>query len=154
VAGDVERGAVVRRGAREREAERDVYRAAERRDLDRRHPDVVIRRDDGIELAADGAHEHGVGGERSFDLRFARGRREHLFIFISEAATVARVRVERAEGDPRLGDAEPFAESFTRQRGDRKNALAREGVRNLAERDVSRREDHAQPVGREHHRHA
>ena len=67
LAGDVERGAVIGRRARERKAERDVHRAAERRDLDRRHADVVIRRDDRVELAAHRAHEHRVGRKWSGD---------------------------------------------------------------------------------------
>ncbi len=40
---------------------------AERRDLDRRHADVVIRRDHRVELAAHRAHEHRVGGKWTGD---------------------------------------------------------------------------------------
>src|SRR6476659_2178899 len=42
LAGDVQRGAVIGRRAREREPHRDVHGAAERRDLDRGHADIVI----------------------------------------------------------------------------------------------------------------
>jgi hypothetical protein len=56
---------VIRRGSRKWQAERHVHRAAERRDLDRRHSDVVVGRDDGIELATHRPDEDGISRERA-----------------------------------------------------------------------------------------
>jgi hypothetical protein len=91
LAGDVQRGAVIRRCARKWKPERDVHGAAERRDLDRRHSDIVIRRDHRIELAAHGAHEDRVGGKWPVDPSGFRRRREKLGVLAAESSTVARV---------------------------------------------------------------
>jgi hypothetical protein len=95
---------VVGRGARERQAEGHVHGAAERGHLDGRHPDVVVRRDHGVEGAAQGAHEHGVGRERAGEAEPAGGRGEQLVVLASEPAAVAGVRVEGAEREARRLD--------------------------------------------------
>ena len=139
---------MIGRRARERQAERDVHRAAERRDLDRRHADVVIRRDHRVELAAHRAHEDGVGGKRAGDAGRARGGREQLVVLAAEAAAVAGVRIERAERDARLGDAEPVAQPVARHARRRSTIASRgEQARHVAQRDVRRREHDAQRIG-------
>ena len=50
--GDVEGGAVIDRGADDRQAQRHVHRLAEREQLDRNQPLIVIAGDDDVELAA------------------------------------------------------------------------------------------------------
>jgi hypothetical protein len=69
LASDVKRGAVVWRSARKWKTERHVDGAAERSNLDGRHPHVVIRRYHRVELAAHCAHENGVRRERASDFR-------------------------------------------------------------------------------------
>jgi hypothetical protein len=84
---------VIRRRAREWKAERDVYRASERRNLDRRHADIVIRRDHGIELTSHGSHEDSVGRIRPSDSSLSGRRREKLGVFAPEPAAVARMGI-------------------------------------------------------------
>ena len=74
----------------------------------------MIGRDDRVEGAAHRAHEDGVGGKGTGDPRLPRCRREQQIVLATEAATVAGVRIERAERDARLGDAEPLAQSLAR----------------------------------------
>ena len=61
--GDVHGGSVVGGGARKRETQRYVHRAAERRNLDRRHADVVVRCDDRVEFPADTVFVRAIRGE-------------------------------------------------------------------------------------------
>ena len=63
-AGDVERGAVVGRGAHERQAERDVDRMVEGQRLDRDQRLVVIHAERGVVGRARRRVEHGVGRQR------------------------------------------------------------------------------------------
>src|SRR4051812_4831452 len=79
--GDVERGAVIGRSPREWKAERDVHGAAERRNLDGCHADVVIWRDNRVEFAAHRPDEDGIGGKRSGEMRRARRWLEDFLIF-------------------------------------------------------------------------
>ena len=109
-AGDVDRRAVIGGGADERQPERDVHAAAERGDLDRRHADIVIRRQHGVELAAHRAHEDGIGGQRPGGTQTVGGRRQNARLLVAEESLLAGVRVEGAERQPRLGDAEPRRE--------------------------------------------
>jgi len=72
---------------------------------------VVVHRHDEIEVAADGPEEHGVGGERALrvdpgGLHGSNGRRDlRFFLAVPEQAVLSRVRVDRADRDPRRGDA-------------------------------------------------
>ena len=115
-------------------------------------PDVVIRRDHGVELAAHRAHEHGVGGERPGEPAGARGGREHAVVLVAEPAVVAGVRVERAQREARLGDAEPVAQPARVMPAACAMAPAVTARRHVAQRDVRGGEHHAQAVGGEHHR--
>ena len=65
LAGDVEGGAVIDRGAVDRQAERDVHRGVEGDELDRDVALVVVLGDDQVEGAVVGAVEDGVGGDRA-----------------------------------------------------------------------------------------
>ena len=75
LAGDIERGAVIDRGADDRQPDRDVDRGAKRQQLHRDQTLIVIARDHAVEFAARGAHEHGVAGDRAADLDAARRAR-------------------------------------------------------------------------------
>ena len=63
--GDVEGGPVGHAGPDDRQAERDVHGAVEADRLDGDVPLVVVHGDHGVELAAEGAGEQGVGGDRA-----------------------------------------------------------------------------------------
>ena len=63
-AGDVEGGAVIRRGADERQAERDVDGVVERQRLDRDQRLIVIHAERAVVGLARGRVEHRVGGQR------------------------------------------------------------------------------------------
>jgi len=67
--GDIERGPVIRRGTRKGQPEGHVHGAAERGHFDGGHPDVVVRCDHDIELAAQCADEDRVRRERAGDPR-------------------------------------------------------------------------------------
>jgi len=68
----------------------------------------VVGRDHGIELTAHRSHENRVSGERPIDSRGACGRSEKLRVFAPESPGIARMRIQRAQRDPRLRNAEPF----------------------------------------------
>jgi len=120
----------------------------------------VIRRDHRVELALHRAHEHGVRGKGPRDPGLAGGRREHIFVFHAKPAAVTAVGIQRAQRDARVADAEPLGQAMARDLRRPLDALRRYGRRNVAQREVCRREHHAQRVlaardlsGRsEHHR--
>ena len=143
---------MVRRGAREGQAERHIHRAAETRDLDCCHPHVVIRRDHRVKLTPHGAHEHRVGRERSCHSHLAGHRSEQEVVFGAKAPAVARVRVERAESQARLGNAELVAQPRTGHTRRAPERISCDRAWHIAERNVRGREHHAECVGGEHHR--
>jgi len=69
----------------------------------------MIRRDHGVELAADRANKDGVGGKGSEELRAGGRGTQHQVVLVAEPTTFAPVRIERAERDARIGDPEPLA---------------------------------------------
>jgi len=145
---------VIRRGARERQSQRDVYRAAERRDLDCRHPDIVVWRDHRVEFAAHRPDENRIRGERPLDSRSTRGRSQQLLVFAAESPTVTRVRIERAQRDSWRCDSKPALEPIARDAGRFHDGFRAQSLGDAAKRDVSGREHHAKLVRGEHHRHA
>ena len=106
------------------------------------------------------AHEHRVGGKWAEQTVRARGGSEQLVVLGAEAAAVAGVRIERAERDARLGDAEPVAQTGARDVGRRGDGVGGERGRHVAQRNVRGGEDDAQRIrrawrgarGGEHHR--
>jgi len=68
----------------------------------------MVGRDHGIELAAHRSHENCVSGERPIDSRGACSRGEKLGVFAPESSGIAPMRIQRAQRDPRLRNAEPF----------------------------------------------
>jgi len=145
---------VVRRCPREWQAECDVHRVAERRNFDGCHADIVVRGDHCIELAPHRAHENGIGRERTGDPRSSRRRCKKLRVFVTESPRVARVRIECAECDFRLGDVEPASQGITCDGCHLNYRRSAQFLTNLAQGNVRRRQYHAQSVGGEHHRDA
>ena len=64
-AGDVECGTVVDRGPDDGQAQRHVHRLAERQQLDRDQPLIVVAGDHDVELAPMRPDEHGVARQRA-----------------------------------------------------------------------------------------
>jgi hypothetical protein len=112
----------------------------------------VVRSNYRVELAAHCAHEDRVCGKWSIDSSCTRRRRQKRRVLLSEPSAIAPMRIQRAERDPWLRDPEPAAQPFTsnarRFRYRRRSQL----LANVAQRNVRRRENDAQLVGREHHR--
>ena len=106
LAGDIEGGAVIDRGADDGDAERDVDGALE---VDELHGDValvVIHRDDKIKLTAKSAHKDGVrasaaGAVDAATLRFVDGGSDDLGILVPEEVVFAGVGIQAADGDAR-----------------------------------------------------
>jgi len=145
---------VIRRRARERKPQRDIYRAAERRDLDSRHPDVVIWRDHGVEFAAHRSHKNRIRWKRPLDSGSARGRRKKFRVFAAEPSTVTRVRIESAQRNSRRCNSEPPLQPVTRDARGFDNRSCAQILSYAAKRNVGGRENHAKLVRREHHRDA
>jgi len=142
---------VIRRRPWERKTECDVHGAAERRNFDRRHANIVVGRDYHIELAAHGAHEYRVGGKRSVDSGSARRGRENVRVLIAESAAIAGVWIERAQRDARLGDVKPVAQPGTRDARRFADRLGIQRPNHLAQGNVCRRQNYAELVRSQHH---
>jgi len=122
----------------------------------------VIGCDHRVELSSHRAHKYSVGGKRSADAGAPGGRREDQVVFVAKAATIAGVRVQRAERYARLLNSEPPCQILARNCRRHGNFFSSELSGDSAQRDVSRREHHAKRITsgscwsrvREHHRHA
>jgi hypothetical protein len=112
----------------------------------------VIRSYHRIELAAHRANEHRVGGKRSVDSGGARSGRKQRRVLVSKSAAIATVRIQRAERDPWLRDAEPAAQPFPSNSRGLGNRFRGQLLAHFAQRNVGRGENDTEPVGREHHR--
>jgi hypothetical protein len=114
----------------------------------------VVRRNHRIKLTAHCAHEDGVGGKWSLDSCGARRRRQKRRVLLSESATIAPVRIERAKRDPWLRDSEPAAQAITRNARCIRYRGGSQFFAHFAERNVGCRQNDAELIGREHHRDA
>jgi hypothetical protein len=146
LAGDVERGSMIRGRARKWQPQRNVHGASERRDLDRRHSHVVVRSYHRVELAAHRAHKNRVRGKWSIDSGGARRRRQQRRVFLSESPAIAPVRIQRAKRNPWLRDAEPAAQSFSRNARSFCYRAGSQLPAHLAQRNVGRGENDAELV--------
>lgn len=106
----------------------------------------MIRCDHGVEGAAHGPDEHGVGRERSADPRLERDGSQQDVILAAEAPSIAGMRIKGAQGDARLVDPEPLREARACDVGGLQDRLTGHGPRYVAQRDVGRRQDDAKPV--------
>src|SRR5581483_3357510 len=102
-AGDVERSAVVDRRPDDRQAQRDVDRLAERDQLHRNEPLIVVAGHHDVELAPGGTNEHRVGRKRPGHVDAARStgrnrRDDRALLFGAEHAVFAGMRVEAGNG--------------------------------------------------------
>ena len=77
---------------------------------------------------------------------------QHAGLLVTKEALLAGVRVERAERQPRLGDAEPLLQRGAGDLAGAHDPVGGEQQRHIAKRDVGGDQDHAQAVARQHHR--
>src|ERR1051326_6601349 len=110
---DVERRTVIGRTPRKRQSEGDVHRVSKRGHLDGGHPDIVIRRDHGVERPTHRPNEDRVRREGTLETSVVGRGCEQLVVFTTESAAVAGGRIHRAERDARLGACGPSAQSRT-----------------------------------------
>src|SRR5215472_14224984 len=139
-AGYVERGAMVDRGARKRQAQGDVDAFVEAAKLDRDVALIVVHRHDQVELAAAGPPEErvrrpGPAGFDALSTGFGDGRRDLALLLIAEEAAFAGVRVDAGHGDPRALEAKP-ADALVAQLDRPHNARARGRLDGALERSV------------------
>jgi hypothetical protein len=64
--------------------------------FDRRHSDIVVRGDDGVEFASQRAHEHCVRRVRASHSGLTCRGRQNRVILTAESATVTGMRIQRA----------------------------------------------------------
>jgi len=114
----------------------------------------VVGRNHRIELSAHRSHKNRVSGERPIDSRGACRRREKLRVFAPESPGIASMRIQRAQRDPRLRDAEPAAQTLTRKSGGFGYRFHRQLLDHFAQGDVGCCQHHAELVRGEHHRDA
>src|SRR6185436_17021273 len=102
-AGEVERGAVVDRGAHEGKAEGDVDAAAERGVLEYRQSLVVVHGKHRVGVLEPLRDEQRVGRDRSggVDAGGGDGRRDDVLVLPAEVARLAAVRIEAGDEDAR-----------------------------------------------------
>src|SRR6266850_6090971 len=155
-AGEVERGAVVDRGADEGQAERDVHAAAEARVLQHRQPLVVIHGEHRIGLPQALGDEQRVG--RNGSLRVDAGahgrgnrRRDHLHVLTSEMARFAAVRIEPGDENARPRDAEATPEIRIKDAQRADEPSGGDGARHVREGEVRGGERDAQTAADQHH---
>ena len=110
-AGDGESGAVVGRGADDRQAERDVDAAVEIERLQRDQRLVVVHAQRHVVAGARVRGEQRVGGVRAgrvdpLGAQRGDGGGDDARFLVAEPAVLAGVRIERGDRDARVGDAE------------------------------------------------
>jgi hypothetical protein len=145
---------VIRRRARKRKPQRDIYGTAERRNLDGRHPDIVIWRDHGVKFTADRSHENRIRRKGPINSRSSCGRREKLGVFAAEPSAIASVRIESAQRNSRRRNSEPRLQPVACDASGFDDTRRGQILRYAVKRDVGRREHHPELVRCEHHRNA
>ena len=111
LAGEAEGRAVVRRGADEGQAERDIDAIVEAERLGGDQRLIVIHADRHVIASAGIVMEHRVGGQgaEGIDALVAQHfdrRTDDLVILLADRAVFAGMRIEAGNGEPRRGDAE------------------------------------------------
>ena len=147
---------MIRRGANERQTQRDVDGVVECQRLDRDQRLVVIHADRAVVGFARGFVEHGVGGQRppDFDAFAAQDfdrRRHDGLVLGAERAVFAGMRIEARYRDARPGDAEvgfEFRGHDARGGDDQVGGELRDRV---AQRKMDRHGNDGQRRGPQHH---
>jgi len=108
----------------------------------------VIGRDDSVECSAHRFHENRISRKGALDSCLASGRGKNLIILFPETSAIACVRVKRAERDSRLVDSKPLREVLARDGRGVEDCLFGDGIRHIAQRQVSRRKHDSQRIRR------
>lgn len=111
----IQRRAVIHRGADDRHAERDVDAAAEAGVFEDGEALVVVHGEEGVAVFQVVLAEHGVGGEgagevQAFVAQFFEHGDDGVDFFRAEMAAFAGVGVEAGDVDAGVGDAEAVDE--------------------------------------------
>ena len=147
-------GAVVGRGADDRQAGRVVHALGEGEGLERAQALVVVHRQRRIETAVVPESEIAVGGvgtegEDAFLLRLEDGREDDVLLFVAKQAAVAAVRVQAQHGDLRPRDGEVALQRLVHEAELGEDAFLGDGRRDVLQRDVAG--GHGDPqLGRDH----
>ena len=155
-AGEIERGAVIDRGAHDRQPERHVDARAEARVLEHGQALVVVHREHRIGFAQALGIEKRVGGQRPDDV-VARGaqrvehRRDDFDFLAAEMAGFAGVRIQARDEHARPRDAEARDQVAAQDLERLGEAFARDRRRHVAQREVRRRERDAHAAADQHH---
>ena len=155
-AGDGEGGAMVRAGAGFWQAEGDVHGVVEIEQFERDEPLIVIHGDDGIEVAAGGIAEDGVGhggagedGGSGF-VQTVDGGLDDADFLVAEGSVFTGVGVESCNSDAGAGDAAALEETGGEQAGADDAVHAEEGG-DFRERFVDGGQAHGEGFAREQH---
>ena len=157
--GDVHRRAVVHARANGRNTEGDVHAFLEGDGLDRDQALVVVHGDHDVRLALDGPAKHRVGGQGphgvdALGASLCDGRGNDRGVLAAETAALARVTVDAADGDSRLGDSEESSQGVVGQTQRAQDPFGADRSKHLPERHVNRGQHDAERSAGEHHRHA
>ena len=112
----------------------------------------MIRGEHGVELPPQCPHEHRVGGQRAGRDEGLRRGAQHPVVLVSEQPRFARVRIERAQREPRARDAPPVPQRRFRDPAGAHHTLRGHGARHVAQWEMSGDEHDAERPGGEHHR--
>ena len=157
LAGDIERGAVIGRGADEWQSNCDIHGAIELQRLERNQPLIVIHRDRGVEIKRVGlADERGVGRERAvgvdaFALRAPNRGRDHADFLVAEHPAFTGMGIQPEHGDSRMGDAERDAQVRREQANRIEDVALRQCSRDFCKSHVRSHQRDRQLAAREHH---
>ena len=111
----------------------------------------MIGSEDRVELAAQRAHEHGVGGQGPRGAERPRRGGEETLILVAEEPGLPGMGVERAHRQSRRRDGKPIAQRGERDAADADDPLGRELAGDFAQRQVRRDEDDTQAGHHQHH---
>ena len=155
---DVERRAVIRAGADERQAQRDVHAFFQPEILHRDQPLIVVLGYDNIESTLTCLHEDRIariraGGIDALGSGRVDCRSDDPDLLVPEEAAFTCVRVETRYGDTRGREAESFSTLMGKPDGGYLSVEIALFDR-FAQRRVDRDEHRADVVVRKHHRHA
>jgi hypothetical protein len=143
---------VIRRRARERKSQRDIYRTAERRDLDGRHPDVVIRRDHGVKFPAHRSHKNCIRRKWPVNSGSSRCGLQKLGVFVAESPAITGVRIQGAQRNSRRLNPEPGLQPTACDARGFDDGGCAQILGDAAKRNVRRGKHYPELVRREHHR--
>ena len=153
--GDLEGGAVVRAGAYEREAERDIHPFVERMKFERDQPLVVIHAKHSVKFPLDRAVENRVWSERPLK-DTTRGQLlnsgcNHLDLLATEVSIFTSVGIQTSHGDTGTGNA-PRTKKIGEEFSHAKDFLGADQVGNARERHMGGDQCHRERATCQAHR--